>query len=129
MISRQSATIRFISPFITRRPGVFAPDLLHHIIARGNQRQRTFLSEADYQAYLKRLATYRHWTVSRQQTRAAYIFLVRRKGYGVGEVAAQLGWDVSTMTVVLSRFADRVAREPALRGTVERVAKIVKIKA
>jgi REP element-mobilizing transposase RayT len=68
----------------------------------------------------------RSWTVSRQRTLAAYI-LVRRKGYGVGEVAAQLKRDVATMSVLLSRFADRVEQEPALRRTVEQVAKSVKI--
>jgi REP element-mobilizing transposase RayT len=32
--------------------------LLYHVIARGNQRQPTFLTDLDYQAYLIRLATY-----------------------------------------------------------------------
>jgi hypothetical protein len=68
----------------------------------------------------------RSWAVSRQRTLAAYI-LVRRKGYGVGEVAAQLGRDVATMSVLLSRFGDRVEREPSLRRTVEQVGKTVKI--
>jgi hypothetical protein len=52
---------------------------------------------------------------------------VRRKGYGVGEVAAQLKRDVATMSVLLSRFADRVEREPRIRRTVAQVAKTVKI--
>ena len=38
---------------------MFAPGLLYHVIVRGNQRQATFLTAADYQAYLDRLATYR----------------------------------------------------------------------
>ncbi|MGH8646887.1 MAG: transposase [Gammaproteobacteria bacterium] len=66
----------------------------------------------------------RSWTVSRQRTLVAYV-LVRRKGYGVGEVAAQLGRDVTTMSVLLSRFADRVQREPWIRKTVEQAAKTV----
>src|SRR4029450_6309199 len=44
---------------MARRPRVFAAGLLYHVIVRGNQRQKTFLTEADYQAYLERLACYR----------------------------------------------------------------------
>ncbi len=44
---------------MARRPRVFAPGLLYHVIARGNQRQKTFLNHADYQAYLERLSRYR----------------------------------------------------------------------
>ena len=41
-----------------RRPRLFAAGLLYHVIARGNQRQPTFLADLDYDAYLCRLATY-----------------------------------------------------------------------
>lgn len=44
---------------MARRPRLFAPGLLYHVIARGNQRQKTFLTDSDYQAYLARLAKYR----------------------------------------------------------------------
>jgi REP-associated tyrosine transposase len=44
---------------MARRPRLFAPGLLYHVIARGNQRQPTFLDDADYRAYLRRLALYR----------------------------------------------------------------------
>lgn len=44
---------------MARRPRVFAPGLLYHVIVRGNQRQKTFLSDQDYKAYLERLAKYR----------------------------------------------------------------------
>ena len=44
---------------MARRPRVFAPGLLYHVIVRGNQRRKTFLNDADYQAYLERLARYR----------------------------------------------------------------------
>lgn len=44
---------------MARRPRVFAAGLLYHVIVRGNQRQKTFTSENDYQAYLDRLARYR----------------------------------------------------------------------
>jgi putative transposase len=43
---------------MARRPRVFAPGLLYHVIARGNQRQRTFRTELDYHAYLIRLTEY-----------------------------------------------------------------------
>jgi REP element-mobilizing transposase RayT len=44
---------------MARRPRLFAPGLLYHVIARGNQRQPIFLTPADYETYLARLATYR----------------------------------------------------------------------
>ena len=44
---------------MARRPRVFAPGLLYHVIARGNQRRKTFLSDDDYRAYLERLERYR----------------------------------------------------------------------
>ncbi len=44
---------------MARRPRLFAPGLLYHVIVRGNQRRKTFLSHADYQAYLERLGRYR----------------------------------------------------------------------
>ena len=44
---------------MARRPRVFAPGLLYHVIVRGNQQLKTFRSEDDYQAYLDRLEHYR----------------------------------------------------------------------
>jgi putative transposase len=44
---------------MARRPRVFAPGLLYHVMVRGNHRQKTFLGARDYQAYLDRLARYR----------------------------------------------------------------------
>ena len=44
---------------MARRPRLFAPGLLYHVIVRGNQRQKTFLTRSDYEAYLERLARYR----------------------------------------------------------------------
>jgi REP element-mobilizing transposase RayT len=44
---------------MARRPRLFAAGLLYHVIVRGNQRQKTFLSDQDYRAYQKRLAKYR----------------------------------------------------------------------
>jgi putative transposase len=44
---------------MARRPRLFAPGLLYHVIVRGNQRQKTFITAHDYHTYLERLATYR----------------------------------------------------------------------
>ncbi len=44
---------------MARRPRVFAPGLLYHVIVRGNQRRKTFRTDADYKAYLDRLEKYR----------------------------------------------------------------------
>lgn len=44
---------------MARRPRLFSPGLLYHVIVRGNQRQKTFLTEQDYKAYLERLSKYR----------------------------------------------------------------------
>src|SRR5262252_9268255 len=46
-------------PTMGRRPRLFAPGVLYHVIVRGNQRQKTFLNDRDYRAYLDRLAKYR----------------------------------------------------------------------
>ena len=44
---------------MARRPRVFAAGVLYHVIVRGNQRQKIFTSDSDYQAYVERLARYR----------------------------------------------------------------------
>ena len=44
---------------MARRPRLLAPGVLYHVIVRGNQRQKTVLSDGDYQAYLERLGRYR----------------------------------------------------------------------
>lgn len=44
---------------MARRPRVFAPGLLYHVIVRGNQRRLTFRNDEDYKAYLERLEKYR----------------------------------------------------------------------
>ncbi len=38
---------------MARRPRVFAAGILYHIIVRGNHREKTFLKDRDYQAYLE----------------------------------------------------------------------------
>ena len=62
----------------------------------------------------------------RVRTRVAYI-LVRRKGYGVGEVATQLRRGVTTLSVLLSRFTNRLHRDPALQQGMEQVTKTIQI--
>jgi putative transposase len=44
---------------MARRPRLFAAGVLYHVIVRGNQRQKTFISQSDYRAYIERLARYR----------------------------------------------------------------------
>ena len=44
---------------MARRPRVFAPGLLYHVIVRGNQRRKTFRCDEDYKDYLDRLEKYR----------------------------------------------------------------------
>jgi REP element-mobilizing transposase RayT len=44
---------------MARRPRLFAPGVLYHVIVRGNQRQRIFTSDGNYRAYIERLARYR----------------------------------------------------------------------
>ena len=44
---------------MARRPRLFAAGLLYHVIVRGNQRQKTFSSDEDFEAYLDRLDRYR----------------------------------------------------------------------
>jgi REP element-mobilizing transposase RayT len=44
---------------MARRPRLFAPGLLYHVIVRGNQRRKTFLDESDFRGYLERLSRYR----------------------------------------------------------------------
>lgn len=44
---------------MARKPRLFAPGVLYHVIVRGNQRQKTFAKERDYQVYLEKLAQLR----------------------------------------------------------------------
>ena len=40
---------------MSRRPLLFARGVLYHVIVRWNERQKAFLNDADYRAYLERL--------------------------------------------------------------------------
>jgi putative transposase len=44
---------------MARKPRLFVPGVLYHVIVRGNQRRKTFTQERDYQTYLEKLAQYR----------------------------------------------------------------------
>jgi putative transposase len=44
---------------MARRPRILASGVLYHVIVRGNQRQKTFRDDSDYEAYLERLGRYR----------------------------------------------------------------------
>jgi REP element-mobilizing transposase RayT len=44
---------------MARRPRLFAPGILYHVIVRGNHRRKTLLNDRGYQAYLERLGQYR----------------------------------------------------------------------
>jgi REP element-mobilizing transposase RayT len=43
---------------MARKLRLFAPGVLYHVIVRGNQRQKTFSKDRDYQVYLEKLAQY-----------------------------------------------------------------------
>ena len=38
---------------MARRPRVFTPGLLYHVIVRGNQRRKTFRRDDDYKAVVR----------------------------------------------------------------------------
>ena len=44
---------------MARKPRLFAPGILYHVIVRGNQRQKTFFKDSDYAVYLEKLGRYR----------------------------------------------------------------------
>jgi len=66
----------------------------------------------------------RSWRVSRARTMIGYV-LVRRQGYGLGEVAKYLGRDPATVGTLLGRLAARIDEDAAIRREVERLSKIV----
>lgn len=45
---------------MARRPRLFVPGVLYHVIVRGNHQQKTFVSPQDYDVYNDRLAWYRN---------------------------------------------------------------------
>ena len=119
---------------MARRPRLFVPGLLYHVIARGNQWQPTFLDDLDYQAYLGRLATYlrspdRSQSVATARAVVSFV-LVKRLGYRVADVAAALGRDVATVSVIVSRLANRMETSERIAADVTRVSqKCLEVKA
>jgi chromosomal replication initiation ATPase DnaA len=68
----------------------------------------------------------RSWAVSKARTMIGYV-VIRRQGYGLGEVAKYLGRDPATVGTLLGRLAARIDEEPAVRREIERLNKIVEI--
>ena len=68
----------------------------------------------------------RSWAVSKSRTLIAYV-LVRRVGYGLGEVAAYLGRDMATVGTLVARFYKRMQLDRKLLRQIERLSKIVEI--
>lgn len=68
----------------------------------------------------------RSWPVSKTRTMIGYV-LVRRQGYGLGEVAEYFGRDPATLGTLLGRVAERMERDGKLRQEIHRLNKIVKI--
>jgi len=66
----------------------------------------------------------RSWQVSKKRTLLVYV-LIRRLGFGVGEVADYLRRDPTTLTTLVSRLSNRTQREQALREEIESLARIV----
>jgi hypothetical protein len=48
-----------------RHPRVHAEGLLNHVIARGNDRQKIFLDQSDYQAFIEALGSARRTMLRR----------------------------------------------------------------
>jgi hypothetical protein len=66
----------------------------------------------------------RSWAVSKARTMIGYV-LVRKQGYGLGEVAKYMGRDPATVGTLLGRLAARIDAEPAVRREIERLSEIV----
>ena len=66
----------------------------------------------------------RSWRVSRARKTVAYV-LTRRMGFSVKEVAAHLGKHQTSMSVLLSRFSQRMEREQGLKEECEKLFQIV----
>jgi hypothetical protein len=63
--------------------------------------------------------------IAQARALAAYT-LVRQLGYPASGVAAALGRPVSSLSVLLSRFADRIDAKPARRSEPHRLAEMLR---
>ena len=68
----------------------------------------------------------RSWELSKARTMIGYV-LVRRKGYGLGEVAKYFSRDPATVGTLLGRFAERLETDHKLRREMERLDEIVEM--
>ena len=66
----------------------------------------------------------RAWEVSKSRALVGYV-LIRRLGYRLREGSSCLGWDVATMSSLISRFSVRMTKNAEFRKQAERIAKIV----
>ena len=66
----------------------------------------------------------RSWAVSKARTMIAYV-LVRRQGYGLGEVARYFGRDTATIGTLVGRLVERMETDGELRGQMQRLNKKV----
>lgn len=66
----------------------------------------------------------RSWRVSRARRMVVYV-LTRRMGFSVKEVAAHLGRDQTSMSVLLSRFSQRMESERGLKEECEKLYQVV----
>ncbi|MEX0827544.1 MAG: hypothetical protein WD005_01190 [Haliea sp.] len=66
----------------------------------------------------------RSWETSRVRGLIGYV-LIRRAGYPLKEVAKYLGRDMATVSSMITRLADRMDADEALREQAERLARIV----
>jgi hypothetical protein len=76
---------------MARRPECLPPGRLYHVIVRGNQWGKTFLNEDDYQSGISRNTGPKPPKV-RLNSMIGYV-LIRKQGYGLGEVAKYMGRD------------------------------------
>ena len=97
---------------MSRHPRIHAPGLLYHLIARGNNGQRIFLREGDYEAFLKALETARQ-----RHAFFVYAYVLMPNHF---HLLAEVG-DVSTgrlMQALLTSYARWFNRAHGRRGHV-----------
>lgn len=66
----------------------------------------------------------RSWAVSKARTMIAYV-LVRRQGYGLGEVAKYFARDAATVGTLIARLGERMAKDEELRREIARLTRKV----
>lgn len=69
----------------------------------------------------------RSWAVSKARTMIAYV-LVRRQGYGLGEVAQYFARDAATVGTLIARLGERMEQDEKLRREIARLTRSREIK-